>query len=120
MARPTKSDDEKLSGMVSCRVTKREEAEWLAKVKAMGMGSPSDVLREFVLGFVPPAPKRGTRERQQLVYLFNKVGNNINQLAHRANSDYLRGQLGRAEYDRLIYALEKIVEWHHKVLNHVD
>ena len=120
MARPTKHD-EPMTEFIRFRIAPTAKHEWLKKVSASGM-SESDFFRDCVLTnktqIIAKTPQ--SKEKSKLVYLFNKVGNNINQLAYRANSDFLHGKLGKAEYDRLIFALESIVQWHHKVIKDVD
>ena len=36
----------------------------------------------------------------------NRLGNNVNQIAHRLNSDYLAGKISPQTYDGLLYQLE--------------
>jgi hypothetical protein len=55
-----------------------------------------------------------------LLYIFNKTSNNLNQIAHRANSEHVRGKLSEATYEQLLTQLQLIGQYLKATLNKVD
>lgn len=53
-------------------------------------------------------PAKAPDELRKLQYLYNKTSNNMNQLAHRANSDYLAGKLSESTYSSILAELSEI------------
>jgi len=120
MARPKKHGDES-TVPVSFRLTKTERLDYLAKCEAAGL-SPSDFFRDCVLTNrtqIVARPK-ASADRQRLLYLVNKTSNNLNQLAHRANSDHLAGKLSETKYEEMIDSLETIARFLKATIPHVD
>jgi len=55
-----------------------------------------------------------------MLYHLSKAGNNINQLAHRANSENLAGVLRQDTYDSILHSLESIEAYLRMMVAHVD
>lgn len=114
-------EGEKLTKPVSFRLTAADHAAYLAKVRASGL-KPSEFFRECVLQNrtqIVARPKPSP-ERSQLVYLMNKAGNNINQLAHRANADHLAGFVSEATYTRILAQLEMLARYMKSAVKDAD
>lgn len=108
MARP-KKHAEGLTKPVSFRLSQTDYDAYQVKFSASGL-SQSDFFREHVLTnrTTVIARAKPSQDKRRLLYLFNKTGNNINQLAHRANSDYLAGTLTETTYEQILQSLEQI------------
>lgn len=82
------------------RVTEKEKNAFLKKVED-AQTTASDLLRERVLNdeyfIVARAPKTSL-DKQKLLYLYNKTSNNLNQLAHQANSYNQKGILSEQHF----------------------
>jgi hypothetical protein len=63
---------------------------------------------------------RSSADKQRLIYLFNKTSNNVNQLAHRANSDYKAGIISEATYSNILDQLELMARYIKAVIKDVD
>ena len=125
---------EKLGRIVGFRLSAEDHAIYLAKVAASGK-NPSVYFRDCVLSNATQLVLDGnalstgemerrsraaamllTRKRpaiknetmQQLLYVFNKAGNNINQIARRANADHLQGKLSEESYIDILCHLQQI------------
>lgn len=98
-----------LTKPVSFRLTADDHAAWLKKVNASGM-SPSDFFRDAVLTNKTEVIARtvANKDMAKLRYLYNKTSNNMNQIAYRANSDYLSGKLNEATYASILAELSEI------------
>lgn len=120
MARPKKHGDE-ATKPVSFRLAESERLAYLAKCEAAGL-SPSDFFRECVLTNKTQivAKPKATADRCQLLFLVNKTSNNLNQLAHRANSDHLAGKLSEQKYEAILNNLELIARNLKATLGYVD
>ena len=120
MARPKKEAD-KLTRPVSFRLTEADYAAYLAKVEASGM-KPSEFFRDAVLTNRTRvvAREKSSQDKARLLYLYNKTSNNVNQLAHRANSDYLAGTISEATYARILSELHTLTPLLKATINHVD
>lgn len=112
MSSKTKDDAEKLTRLVSFRLTAADHADWLAKVETSGL-KPSAFFRDAVLTNKTQivARPKASPERGRLVYLMNKTSNNINQLAHRANADHLAGVISETTYIRILAELETLAHY---------
>jgi len=81
MARPLKQPDDRASGFFHVRVTPAERAQLDAKATAARVRK-SDFARAALLGYrLPPAPVTQAAVRE-----LQAIGNNLNQLAHHANT----------------------------------
>ena len=114
MVRPTKFD-EPLARPRCFRLRKSDDEKFKKKLTESGLET-SAFLREYILQnkteVIARPQKSITREsRIELIRLIGqvqKVGNNINQLAHRANSDFLAGTLTESVYRDLVTQLEDV------------
>ncbi|MFX1689766.1 plasmid mobilization relaxosome protein MobC [Paraburkholderia sp. A2RI-6] len=106
---------------VSTRLTDDQWQVFNEKVERSGM-SPSVFLRECILTnrtqivARPPA----TVERQRIMYVINKTGNNLNQLVHVANTARVAGQLSESTFVALVDELELITQLLKAHLHRVD
>lgn len=121
MARPSKPASEKLTKVASFRLTDADYAAYQTKFVASGLNQ-SEFFRRYVLTnetevIAKPGP---TVDKKRLIYLFGKAGNNINQLAHRLNSDHLAGTVGERTYIAILEALQDIERHMSRVIKHVD
>lgn len=121
MVRPYKNGDEP-SKPVSFRLPISVRDAYLNKCAAANL-SPSDFFREYVLTnktqVIAQQPK-ASADRRRLLFLVNKSSNNLNQLAHRANSDHLAGKLSEEAYEAILQGLEQIAQDMKAALAHVD
>lgn len=109
MARPTKSDDEKLNHTVAFRLIDGDFQNYKRKFSASGL-TQSEFFREHVLANttqVVAKPKAST-DSLRAVFLLQKASNNINQLAHRANAEHLAGILSEATFRAIVNQLEQL------------
>ena len=120
MARPKKHGNEE-TVPVSFRLTKTERLAYLDKCEAAGL-SPSHFFRDCVLTNQTQivARPKPSGDRQRLLFLVNKTSNNLNQLAHRANTDHLAGKLTETRYEEIIDNLETISRFLKATIHHVD
>lgn len=107
MGRPKKQDSEKLTKTIAWRVTEAVKDRLDADYRKSGK-TQSDFLRDLlehqkptIIGKAAPS-----KDLKQLVFLFNKASNNINQLAHRANTAALDGTADEKTYRGILAALE--------------
>lgn len=106
---------------IAFRLTPADREAYLAKVAASGL-TQSEFFRQAVLTNKTKviARPKASADRKQMLHVFAKTSNNINQIAHRANSDHLQGKLSEATYDQLLYQLQVIARYLKASLNHVD
>ncbi|MFD1559540.1 plasmid mobilization relaxosome protein MobC [Paraburkholderia silviterrae] len=106
---------------VSTRLTDEQWRIFNEKVERSGM-RPSEFLRDCILTnrtqivARPPA----TVERQRIIYVINRTGNNLNQLAHVANSARVSGRLSESTFVALVDELELITQLLKAHLHRVD
>lgn len=110
MARPKKQDSEKLTHTIAWRVTEAVKDRLDGDYRKSGK-TQSDFLRDLlehqkatIVAQVAPS-----KDLRQLVFLFNKASNNINQIAHRANAAELEGTADGNTYRGILAALDVIV-----------
>lgn len=121
MARPKKDDADLLSKTVSVALTEVDYAAWLGKVQASGL-TKSAFFRDCVLTNRTQVVARPTAsvDKTRLLYMANKAGNNINQLAHRANSDHQAGKVSEATYSALLFELQALNRYLKATAQNVD
>lgn len=109
MARPTKNDAEKLTKTVAFRLTEADYSAYRAKFLASGM-SQSEFFREYILTNTVQVVARpvASSDSKRAVFLLQKASNNINQLAHRANSESLMGVLTEKTFFSILSQLERL------------
>jgi hypothetical protein len=105
-----KAKTESLGERVAFRLSRPDYLLFLDKVKQSGK-SKSDFFRQCVIDS-QVTPKRNDQaaraERIRLLYLLNKAGNNINQLARAANTAYSTGKVDADLYQAILNHLEHI------------
>ena len=113
MARPTKYG-EPLAASRSFRLPESDDAKFAAKLSRSGMET-AEFVRDCVLKnrteviALPPKPSKQSKiERLRLIGLIKMAGNNINQIAYRANADYKAGVLTAATYVSILSQLEDV------------
>ncbi|MDO9207018.1 MAG: hypothetical protein Q7T91_02090 [Sulfuricurvum sp.] len=114
-------EKEKLAKPVSFRLTAADHAAYLEKVEASGMKA-SVFFRDCVLGNktqVIARPKSSV-EKDQLIYLFNKASNNMNQLAHKANAAHLAGSVSEATYTDILAELQTMADFMKASIKNAD
>ena len=106
---------------ISFRLSPADRETYLAKVRDSGL-SQSDFFREVVLANKTTIVARPTAsvDRKRLLHIFAKTSNNLNQIAHRANSEHVQGKLSESTYEQLLYQLETIAKYLRTTLSHVD
>lgn len=120
MARKTKLG-EGGSRVVTVRLPVADHAAYMAKVQESGQ-TQSEFFRDCVLKNRTQVMARPARslEAKQVLFVVNKAGNNLNQLAHRANSDHSVGKISEATYADILYQLERISRYLKATMRHVD
>jgi Bacterial mobilisation protein (MobC) len=115
------SSKDKLTRLVSFRLTDADHQAYLEKVEASGL-KPSTFFRDCVLTNRTQiiARPKSSLEKSRLLYLFNKASNNINQLAHRANSEHKGGGLSDGTYREILDALDDLSRDMKDILRRVD
>ena len=86
------------------RVTEEEHKAFTIKVKKTNT-TASDLLRERVLNdnlIIVAKPAKQSKDRKQLIYLYNKASNNLNQLAYIANSHNKAGTLTEKQHQSIL------------------
>lgn len=109
MARPVKSDDEKLSHTVAFRLTDGDFLAYKRKFSASGL-TQSEFFRAHVLTNTTQvvAKPKASADTKRAVFLLQKASNNINQLAHRANADHLSGILSESSFLAILNQLDQL------------
>jgi len=109
MARPVKSDDEKLSHTVAFRLTDGDFLAYKRKFSASGL-KQSEFFREHVLNNTTQVVARpvASVDTKRAVFLLHKASNNINQLAHRANAEHLAGVLSESTFIAILGQLDQL------------
>lgn len=109
MARPVKSDEEKLNHTIAFRLTNGDFLRYKWKFAASGF-TQSEFFREHVLCNTTQVVARplASRDAKRAVFLLQKASNNVNQLAYRANSEYLTGQVSEPTYVAILDQLQQL------------
>lgn len=102
-------DRQRLTRTIAFRLTESDHAAYLEKYKASGM-TQSEFFRDCVLTNKTQvvAKQKASPEKKVLLSLLNKCGNNINQLAYRANRDYANGVIEKKTYLDILFNLQNI------------
>jgi hypothetical protein len=109
MARPGKSDDEKLIKTVAFRLTESDHKKYQAKFLASGL-TQSEFFREHVIANTTTvvAKKVISQDAKRAIFLLQKTSNNINQLARVANTAHRGNKLSSDTFLSIIQYLEDI------------
>jgi hypothetical protein len=94
---------------IAFRLSEVDRDAYLAKVAVSGL-TQSEFFRQAVLTNrtqVIARPK-ASGDRKRLLYIFNKTSNNLNQIAHRANSENVKGKLSEQTYEQILDQLQMI------------
>lgn len=121
VGRPRVSKDERLIKPVSFRLKQRDYDTWMSKVAASGM-SESDFFRAAIINNETKvqARPRVSEDKKKVLFIANKASNNINQLAHRVNSDALAGVVSEKTYEDTLYELQLVSKLFKATLGNVD
>ncbi|WP_233890092.1 plasmid mobilization protein [Paraburkholderia flagellata] len=111
----------RLGKPIAFRLTDEDREAYLAKVDQSGL-TQSEFFRQAVLENRTQivARQRPTVDRKRLLFIVSRAGNNINQLAHRANAEHVKGKLTEATYERLLDELQFISRYLNATLVSID
>jgi hypothetical protein len=109
MARPRKPESEKLNRTVAFRLLDDEFEKYKKKFFASNL-TQSEFFREHVLNNTTQviAKKSASSDAKRAVFLLQKASNNINQLAHRANSQHRAGELSEETFEAILDQLHQL------------
>lgn len=112
MARPIKSEEEKLGPTIAFRLKNGDFNAYKIKVSASGL-SQSEFFRLHVLGNTTQvtALPVASSDAKRAVFLLHKASNNLNQLAHRANVEHMAGKLSEGSFAAIIDQLRQLNEF---------
>lgn len=109
------------SKAISFRLSEPDADALTEKVRAAGL-SMSEFIREYVLlnkiSVVARRPASG--DKRKLLYLFNKAGNNINQLAKQVNVAHKAGAISEDTYSGILSELQHLSRYMKGCINDVD
>lgn len=99
--------DKTLSVVKAFRIDEDTAAGLDAQCAASGYNY-SEWMRDAVLANRTEvvAKRKPSPDYKRLVFLASKASNNINQLAHRANSDYQAGKVSEQTYENILIELQ--------------
>lgn len=108
MARPTKTEGG-LPATLSFRVVQDCKDDFIRQGKESGL-SQSEFLRELLQNRKTTivARPQTSQDKKQLIFLFKKTSNNINQLAYRVNANHLEGKYSETTQRAVLAELEAI------------
>jgi hypothetical protein len=94
---------------ISFRLAEADHQAYQEKCRAAGL-SPSDFFRQCILTNRTEviAKPQVSKDYGQLLFLYTKASNNINQVALRANSDNRAGKLSESTYEAILNNLETL------------
>lgn len=103
------------------RLSLTEAADLDARIAAFG-GTASEFLRESVLKnrTTVVAKPKASLEKQRMQFVFNKAGNNLNQIAHMLNTANVSHRLTDQLFRQAVQGLEDIATYLKAALDHVD
>lgn len=104
------------------RVSEAEKNAFMEKVSESQM-TASDLLRERVLKdeyFIVAREPKASLDKKKMIYLYNKTSNNMNQLAHQANSYNQQGTLSQKQFNDIVSNLTTIRNLLKAGIDHVD
>ena len=85
MARPKKAPEERRDDQINPRLTTAERAEIERNAHLLGI-TPTEFVRRRALGYRLPASAAAQHHTASLGSAFNRLGVNMNQIAHRLNA----------------------------------
>jgi hypothetical protein len=121
MPRKKGSDAAGLGKPIAFRLSDADRKVYLDKVNRSGL-TQSEFFRQAVLTNRTQVIARPvcSADRKRLLYIFNKTSNNLNQIAHRANSEHVSGELSEDTYEQLLTQLQMISRYLRCTLEKVD
>jgi Bacterial mobilisation protein (MobC) len=122
MARKKISDEARqLTRRVAFRVSEPEYRTYLEKVALSGLKA-SEFFRECVVTNRTKIVARqpASADRKRILFVVNKTGNNLNQLAHVANTQQLAGRISETTFVAILDELELIHQLLKAHLHRVD
>jgi len=110
-----------LSKPISFRLSHEDREVYLKKVKNSGL-TQSEFFRQAVLGNRTQlvARQRTSPHRRRLLFVCNKVNNELERIALRANVDYERGALSEATYLQMLDQLQLVSRYLKAALTPLD
>lgn len=121
MARRT-AGDKRLSKTYSFRLPDNEAEEFDKKIADSGVDSTSEFIRGYVLKnkVTVIAKPKASLEKKRMQFVFNKAGNNLNQIAYILNSANVTHRLTDPLFRQAVQGLEDIAKYLKAALDHVD
>jgi len=112
---------DRLSRKVTIRLREADWTSYVKKIEASEL-TPSEFFRRCVLTNETQivVRSRPSADRRQLLYAVNKIGNNLNQLAHAANSARVAGTVSELTYLAVLDHLRWIEQFLKGLLERVD
>ncbi|MBG6246693.1 molybdopterin-guanine dinucleotide biosynthesis protein MobC (plasmid) [Candidatus Symbiopectobacterium sp. 'North America'] len=89
--------------VLTCRVS-NEDFEKLEQMIAEAGMSKSEYFRDVVINRKAEI-NVVVKDMQSLIFYYNKASNNLNQVAHKANSAHLENRMSDSLYGRILNAL---------------
>lgn len=95
---------------INSRLTEKELALFEARRIKANL-SQSDFIRmatlndNLIIVAKDPPKEKPSIDKQRMLYLYNKTSNNLNQLAHRLNSDNKKGSVTESTYSSILNEL---------------
>jgi len=115
--------EKRLTKPYSFRLSDDEAAEMDAKIAASGLDT-STFLRDHWLknkGAVTVVAKpKASLEKKRMQFVFNKAGNNLNQIAHVLNTANMSQRLTDSLFRQAVQGLDDIARYLKAALDHVD
>ncbi|WP_455289879.1 plasmid mobilization protein [Cupriavidus necator] len=110
-----------LTHRAAFRLSEADYQAYCEKVAQSGL-SPSEFFRQCVLTnrTTIVARRPASTDRRMMLYAVNKAGNNLNQLAHAANTANLTGKASEGTYLAILDHLQWIEQFMTALLGHVD
>lgn len=105
----TMKEKKNKSVMIGLRLTNEEFAKFEPVIQATGLGK-SEFFRLIILGNFDPGVNNNVKKNNQreLLRLFNKSSNNLNQIAKKINTEYRNGFISESTYLRYLNILINI------------
>lgn len=108
MARPNKSEKEKLTERVAFRMTKDTYAEYIQRVRSSGL-TPSEFFRTAVTTNATQIVAKASISKDNIesLRLLKNMANNTNQIAKALNTALLSGLVGDGLCEQLLIVTDK-------------
>jgi CRISPR/Cas system CSM-associated protein Csm3 (group 7 of RAMP superfamily) len=114
-------EHQKKNRVLHFRVTEADYAEFDEKLKQTGM-TASEFFRDVFLNSKITFNVKQAKpvDYHKLVFIYNKAGNNINQLAHKVNADHRRGIISESIHLKWLNKLASIESLLQAGISHGD